>query len=684
MLVSTPSLLAIARSKLVFTYCFSAMTLMALMPLFGSKTIAAQTTLQSLSDTRYSQSPASTAGANSMARIDDASIPSIAAADAARFNSRSLPEAPSAPQSILMPQTPTFESFTETSADGQVGTESVRLPGDGSQAIGTFATQNPFVRQPNLGGPSDASTIQPAVPPITQNGLRGGVSHNQNQIMPTNPGFQATGSSTPSQFGNPPQRSFEDQTRRPFGSRLNEQSPETPPQPSFGNPARQSFGDSSVNSPEGLPRQPDRSSVPLIQPMRTERSVENTGGSRETVGFNAMSVDRSGIPVDNQIQPTAFNQEANLRTNPNALAMQLLSRYDVDNAPDPLPGRPTTLLEMLRQPIAANQRRAMVSQYWETYYDWATFLSRAEQLSWLSSISAPSSPADQALLRAAKSAASNQVLAAEIQLGKSQARLMDFLPASQADLLPLPADKPLVQKYNTNYELYQQNGMMPSRLRGIDGMLPKVLKLIQNRADTVQLARAAADDARKSLAARQTTLASVLEAMRIWRAAEQDMVASVTSYNQAIADYSLSIAQGGQTPEQLVAMLIAKPKVNQVANSYARPAQQARSSRGQYSQPAYGRSPANNPNAIGQPATGNFGPTGRYGGSNQGFGQNNDGNDAGQSFGSPNSLDLRASNEGSSAIPNGSTFPGNSGQNSQGFDGSPQRAANSQFNQFGR
>lgn len=53
---------------------------------------------------------------------------------------------------------------------------------------------------------------------------------------------------------------------------------------------------------------------------------------------------------------------------------------------------------------------------------------------------------------------------------------------------------------------------------------------------------------------------SVLESGRIWRAAERDLVASVVSYNQAIGDYSMSVTGGYQAPEEVVAMLIAKPQ----------------------------------------------------------------------------------------------------------------------------
>ncbi len=382
------------------------------------------------------------------------------------FTSQPLPPAPSAPQSILMPQSPTEESFTRPEEETGMGAETFNLPGERNTASGTFTAQD----------------------------------------SPT------------SQFENP--RRFD----RPMQ-------------------------DGASDFPPAL----DRPAAPVVGNNLRERT------------FNAQPFDST--ISDANVQPTTFNQAIAQPELQIDLAKQLISRYLVDSAPNPLPGQPTRLVEMFAQPIASNQRQKMVSQYWETWYDWASLLSRAEHVSWLDGIVVPSSPSDAALLTAAKSQANDQLLAAEIQLGKSQSKLMDFLPnrmatnnGSLTPILPLPSDQPLIQKYNTNYDLYQSYQRIPLRLRGIDSMLPKTLKLICNRATTVQLAVTAAESARQSLANRQTGLAVVLEAGRIWRTSEQDLIASVTSYNQAIGDYSLSVTDGGQAPETIVAMLIGRPK----------------------------------------------------------------------------------------------------------------------------
>ena len=141
-----------------------------------------------------------------------------------------------------MPQTPTAETFTETNSDGGIGSDTVRLPGDGSQAIGTFATQNPFVRQPGQTTmQSSPSAMQPEPPPISHNELRGASSSVNNPITSSNPAIQPAAQSSIRSFGTPPQATFEDQTRRPFGNRLPEQSFENTARPTFGNQPGQSL-----------------------------------------------------------------------------------------------------------------------------------------------------------------------------------------------------------------------------------------------------------------------------------------------------------------------------------------------------------------------------------------------------------------------------------------------------------
>ncbi len=147
MRVSTQTSESIVKSRSFFAF-FMLSGLVAFLSPVGIETIAAQTYHQPAEVESFPQSSEISAGANGTASIDFPSDSPAQVEMEAGSDSEPLPESPAAPQSILVPQTPTAETFTETNSDGGIGSDTVRLPGDGSQAIGTFATQNPFVRQP--------------------------------------------------------------------------------------------------------------------------------------------------------------------------------------------------------------------------------------------------------------------------------------------------------------------------------------------------------------------------------------------------------------------------------------------------------------------------------------------------------------------------------------------------------
>ena len=210
------------------------------------------------------------------------------------------------------------------------------------------------------------------------------------------------------------------------------------------------------------------------------------------------------------------------------------------------------------EPLTGSQRKQMVAQYWETYYDLAALKIASDYEAWLKSVSV--SGAEKQLLTAAQQMASDQQLAAKIQLGKSQSRLLDFMPNPRPnEFAPLPADQPLVEHYVTDYEKYKRVRSLPTSLRGIDPMLASTLKLITQRAKTVSTAKNAADQAGRSARNQQMPLASVIAAGQLWRDSQLDMVASTVSYNQAISDFVLTL-EPNRSPEQLVAFMLGAPK----------------------------------------------------------------------------------------------------------------------------
>ncbi len=236
---------------------------------------------------------------------------------------------------------------------------------------------------------------------------------------------------------------------------------------------------------------------------------------------------------------------------------------------------------MFLEPLSGSQRKQMVAQYWETYYDMAALKIATDYEKWLRSVST-STAAEKGLLSAAQQMAADGQLAAEIQLGKSQSRLLDFMPNPRPNgFAPLPADEPLVERYVTDYEKYKRVRSLPTSLRGIDPMLASTLKLITRRAATVSTAKQAADQAGQAVRNRQIPLASAIAAGQIWRDSQLDMVASTVSYNQAISDFVLTL-EPNRSPEQLTTFMLGTPKAvsqtsttSSLGQSVARPARSA-------------------------------------------------------------------------------------------------------------
>ena len=459
-----------------------------------------------------------------------------------------------------IPRNPTREDFTNPNTDNNVIRASLS---DGSSAVGTYAhesqepadqfaePQPPSAPIRSFGGTSSPDRFaQPPQPdhepsPIAHNDLR-----SSNTALGSN--------TTPSSYG---------ATTNEFGPRVE------PKVDSI--TASQRFVDTRPAPPAAMPdTSTERFNPQLFSPNQTPASP----------AVRAQPVrpfaSEPNPTVDHQVAATSFAQTIVDRpvgrrnsaggenlTGSKDLAQQIVDRYSMDNAPQPLPGEPTTLTEMLQQPIPQQHRPAMVNQYWETWFDWASMQNAIAYQEWLATVPSASAQGEQGLLDAAKSAAENQVLAAKIQLGKSQAKLVRFMPTRRSNIVPLPSDSPLVERYETHYEIYKARNLLPAKLIGIDQMLPQTLTLINNRAATVQKSQAAIKQNQDGYSRKRVPLASVLEAARVWRSAEQDLLASVTSYNQAITDYAFNITRRHTTPEQTVAMLIGTPKAKSNSTS---------------------------------------------------------------------------------------------------------------------
>jgi hypothetical protein len=433
-----------------------------------------------------------------------------------------------------------------------------RVEGTGEESLGTFATSDnmPLTNQGTNQNLSDEARPgfrgqqqlmpqedQPSsLPPITSNGLRGALPEPRMMVP--------SGDVPTTRFG-------DDQT--------GDEQPE-PPQADRNPPAVGSFGQD-----RGSRLQPTVSEFGnnrFVGPPDSAPPIHNAPASQWNDNAESTPQLSTGQTIfDSNIRPTQFQQSVNDNDTRQplpvekidwSLARKIMTRYEIASAPDPLPGRPLKLVEVL-ETTPRHLQKKVINQYWETFFDWATVLNSAQLTDWLNQLPPPQNQSDAALLNAARAAARNRMLADEIKLGNSQCKLQQLM-GSRDDLLPLPSDLPLLQSYDSHYDWYESRKRLPEDLRGIDVMISKSIQLISNRANTVGTTRVALSQIRNYYNQNPRDLGQILVAARLWNEAEQDLVWSIVNYNQTIADYSLTISPGSTRPDQIVAMLIATPK----------------------------------------------------------------------------------------------------------------------------
>jgi len=239
-------------------------------------------------------------------------------------------------------------------------------------------------------------------------------------------------------------------------------------------------------------------------------------------------------------------------------------------------GQPTTLVEALGQ-THPQTHRAVVAGYWQVFAKSAELRSTVDQRAWLDAVGRPASSVDQALLAAARMECANRRIEAEMSVESATTELAGLLGRGDQPQ-PLAADRPWVGPYETQYQFYVAGGRGPRHAEQLHDAIGKQYPLVASRAESLRACRQAVSQAGQAYQTGQASLATLLEAIRLYDTSARQFIVAVTRYNQQIAEYALTVAPPQPTPQRVAAMLIPTSDDVELAHSTP-PAQQPSSVR---------------------------------------------------------------------------------------------------------
>ncbi len=216
--------------------------------------------------------------------------------------------------------------------------------------------------------------------------------------------------------------------------------------------------------------------------------------------------------------------------------------------------RTLTLAQALNATADRSRQLTVVQKYWRLSEEAAERHFAKERLNALESVHAQS--ADELAYRAACSAASASLRETELALSSAQHELLTAMQAPADAQLPMPADRPHVGAYRTNFQELFAMRSPPDRARLIDRTLPIRRQAIEDRATAIRAAQDAFAAAVEAYQARSGGIDAVVAASESVEKQRRAFLQSVRRYNFDIAEYALAVIGPGVTPQTLIGYLI--------------------------------------------------------------------------------------------------------------------------------
>lgn len=221
-------------------------------------------------------------------------------------------------------------------------------------------------------------------------------------------------------------------------------------------------------------------------------------------------------------------------------------------------GRPLMLAAALGSATDRRQQLEVVHAYWRLTEALARYNFHFDHQQQLRQLSARGD--DSSLMAAAGASAAAGVRDAELAVVTAQHDLLAAGSFPSGAPLFVPADRPHLGAYRTNFnELFSMRAA-PPRARLIDEILPPLLKAIDVRANAVGAALRAQSAAIAAYQAGRVDLGTALSCMVEYQRQREAFVDVVCRYNDNIADYALNVAGITASGPGLVSLLISQPQ----------------------------------------------------------------------------------------------------------------------------
>ncbi len=212
-----------------------------------------------------------------------------------------------------------------------------------------------------------------------------------------------------------------------------------------------------------------------------------------------------------------------------------------------LSGQSLTLVNALSATMDRRQQLDITNAYWRLAQSVAVYHYCFDNKQRLDQLSSPAG--DSAALRLAQASAEAALRQAELEAIAVQCELAGLIQLPPGTAMPMPADRPHVGAYRTNFQELFAGRTPPEPLVLIDRVLPIRRQAIDDRAAAVR----AAEDV---LAAVGNNADEAIAANRELLRQQQTFIQLVCDYNRNIAEYGLAVAGPQTSPQALVATLI--------------------------------------------------------------------------------------------------------------------------------